>query len=107
VVIKIASTSEVAPGKMIGIENQGRKVLLVNLEGRYYAIGNVCTHQGCTLSDGDLTGERVQCPCHGSIFNVKTGEVVQGPANRSEPSYEIEVEGDGIFMKEEGVSHKL
>jgi nitrite reductase/ring-hydroxylating ferredoxin subunit len=99
VVSKIASTSEVPPGKMIGIESQGRKILLANLEGRYYAIGNVCTHEGCTLSEGDLTAEQVQCPCHGSIFNVKTGEVVQGPASKPEPAYEIEVEGDGIFMK--------
>jgi glycine/D-amino acid oxidase-like deaminating enzyme/nitrite reductase/ring-hydroxylating ferredoxin subunit len=95
---KIASTADLSPGKMVGIDSQGRKILLANLDGNYYAIGNVCSHQGCTLSEGQLKGETVQCPCHGSVFNIKTGEVVQGPAKKPEPTYRLEVDSGQIFL---------
>lgn len=83
---------------MIGIVNQSRNILLANLNGNYYAMGNTCTHIGCTLSEGELKGQNVQCPCHGSTFNVKTGEVVQGPAEKPEPTYQLKIEEGQIFL---------
>lgn len=52
---------------------------------------------GCNLSDGELIGDTVKCPCHASVFNVKTGEVVKGPARDPEPSYTLKIEGDKII----------
>lgn len=95
---KAASTKDLSPGKMKGVEAGGKPVLLVDLAGRYYAIGNVCTHMGCLLADGILKGENVQCVCHGSVFDVKTGKVVTGPALKPEPSYQVKVEGDQILV---------
>ena len=86
------------PGKMKSIEINGKSILLVNLNARYYAIGNICTHMGCRLSDGTLTGETVQCPCHGSIFNVTTGAVVRGPAQDPEQSYPLKIEQDQVLV---------
>jgi nitrite reductase/ring-hydroxylating ferredoxin subunit len=95
--IGVASTNDLAQGSMIGIEKDGEAILIANVDGKYYAIGNTCTHMGCTLSDGTLDQERVECPCHGSTFNVRTGAVVKGPALKPEPSYTLRVEGEKIF----------
>ncbi len=82
---------------MIGVENAGKRILVANVNGQYYAIGNTCTHRGCTVSEGILTGDKVQCPCHGSTFNVRTGDVVKGPAKKPEPSFKLRVDGDQIL----------
>ena len=95
--IAVVSTKKLSPGKMIGVEKDGQSILIANIDGAYYAIGNMCTHQGCLLSDGTLKGGRVECPCHGSVFDVKTGEVLQGPADTQEPSFRLRVAGDEIL----------
>ena len=52
----------------------------------------------CFLSDGQLKGEDIQCSCHGSIFNVKTGAVVKGPAKKPEMTYQVKVDGDQVMV---------
>jgi len=96
--VKVTSIKELGSGKMVGVEAGGKPVLVVNLDGTYYAIGNVCTHMGCMLSDGVLKGEIVTCPCHGSRFNVETGGVVGGPAKKPEPTFQVKTEGDQVLV---------
>jgi nitrite reductase/ring-hydroxylating ferredoxin subunit len=96
--VKVASIEDLEAGKMIGVEASNKEILLVNVEGMYYAIGSRCTHMSCMLSDGTLKGENVTCPCHGSVFNAKTGDVAKGPAKKPEPAFEVKVEGDQIFV---------
>jgi len=96
--VKVSSTNELVPGKMIGVEAGGKEVFVVNLEGKYYAIGNHCTHMGCMLSDGVLKGESVQCPCHFSVFDLKTGNVIKGPAKKPEPVFQVKAEGDQVLV---------
>ena len=96
--VKIASTKDLPGGKMIGIDSGGRSILVASWNGNYYAIGNVCTHAGCTISGGTLTGFKVRCPCHGSTFDIRTGAVLAGPAQEAEPSYKLRVEGDQIIL---------
>ncbi len=64
------------------VETNGTAVLLAKIEGEYSAIGSKCTHTSCKLSSGKLKGEHVKCPCHGSKFNVKTGEAVHGNSDQ-------------------------
>ena len=97
--VEIARTADLAPGQKMGIESQGLQIFLANIDGHYYAMGNICTHRGCRLSEGTLRGDQLQCRCHGSIFNVRTGEVVHGPAEKPEPSYQVRVEGDRILLE--------
>ncbi len=85
-------------GKMVGIRVGDRAVLLANVGGQFYAIGDVCTHRGCTVSEGTLTGAIAQCPCHGSRFDVRTGAVVGGPAKKPEQSFKVEVSGDQVIV---------
>jgi nitrite reductase/ring-hydroxylating ferredoxin subunit len=94
--VRAASIKKLGAGRMIGLELGDKMVLLVNSGGRYYSIGNRCTHMGCMLSDGRLRNDLIQCPCHGSVFNVKTGRVVRGPAQEPEPTFEVRLEGDDI-----------
>ncbi|MGD0203876.1 MAG: Rieske (2Fe-2S) protein [Candidatus Bathyarchaeia archaeon] len=96
--IKLASISDVKPNIMMGLEINDKKILLVNVNGSYYAIGNVCTHRGCQLSKGKLQGETVVCPCHGSTFDLKTGNFVKGPTKKPEPVYELKVENNDIMI---------
>jgi nitrite reductase/ring-hydroxylating ferredoxin subunit len=96
--VKVTSKEEVPEGKMKLIEANGTPVLLANVAGEYYAIGNKCTHGSCKLSSGKFEGEIVKCPCHGSKFNVKTGEVAHGPAAKSEPKYTVMVDKDQILV---------
>jgi nitrite reductase/ring-hydroxylating ferredoxin subunit len=97
-VIKLASTTDLKPNQMKEVKANGTSILLVNLDGSFYAIGNKCTHRGCALSNGTLKGDILHCACHGSVFNVKTGEVVHGPAKKPEPKYELQISGDQILV---------
>lgn len=96
--VKVASAKDLEPGHMIGVEASGKEVAVINLEGRYYAFGNRCTHMSCILSDGTLRGGNITCPCHGSIFDAKTGSVVKGPAEKPEPVYQTKIEGEQILV---------
>lgn len=95
---KAASTKDLQPARMIGVEVNGKEILLTNLDGRYFAIGNRCTHLSCLLSDGNFKEGNVTCPCHTSIFNAKTGDVIRGPARKPEPVFETKIEGEEIFV---------
>jgi nitrite reductase/ring-hydroxylating ferredoxin subunit len=95
--VKVALMKDLEPGRMIGVEAGGKEIVVVNLEGTVYAIGNRCTHMSCTLSDGTLKGGNVTCPCHGSTFDVTTGSVMKGPAKKPEPAYQTRIEGEHIL----------
>jgi glycine betaine catabolism B len=97
--VRVASTGDIAEGKMKKVTVNGQQVLLANVKGKYYAIGDVCTHFGGPLDQGTLNGQEVQCPWHGSHFDVTSGEVKRGPAARPEPVYEVKVEDGNILLK--------
>ena len=69
-----------------------------------YAIGSIFTDEGGPLADGTLEGYKVECPWHGSKFDVRTGEVTNPPASEPEPAYEVKVDGNNILIKKQGKS---
>jgi len=85
-----------------GVSVDGKEILLVKTGKKIFAIGNTCTHMGCKLSSGTISGriegETIKCSCHGSVFNVTNGEVVKGPAKKPEPIYTITVENGDLFV---------
>ena len=97
--VKVADTKDIQPSQMKEVEVNGEKICLANVEGKYYAIGNVCTHLGGPLAQGKLEDYEVQCPWHGSRFDIRNGRVARPPAMRSEPTYEIKTENDNILLK--------
>ena len=60
--VKVVLMKDLEAGHMIGVEASGKEIVVINLEGTVYAIGNRCTHMGCKLSDGTLRGGKVACP---------------------------------------------
>ena len=99
--VKVANTNDIQPSHMKEVQLDGETICLVNIEGNYYAIGNICTHEGGPLADGTLEGYKVQCPWHGSKFNVRTGEVKEPPASEPEPTYQVKIDGNDILIKKQ------
>jgi glycine betaine catabolism B len=83
--VKVADTKDIQPSHMKEVQVDGENICVVNIEGKYYAISNICTHEGGPLADGTLEGFEVECPWHGSKFDVRTGEVMSPPASEPEP----------------------
>jgi glycine betaine catabolism B len=100
--VKVADTKDIQPSQMKEVEVNGQNICLVNVAGKYFAIGNICTHEGGPLADGALEGYEVECPWHNSKFDVRTGEVTSPPANEPEPAYEVKVDGNNILIKTQG-----
>ena len=99
--VKVAETKEIAPSSMKAVEVEGEKVCIINTEGNYYAIGNNCTHVGGPLDEGTLQGYEVECPWHGSKFDVRTGEPTKPPAVRSVPKYEVKMDGNNVLVRKQ------
>jgi nitrite reductase/ring-hydroxylating ferredoxin subunit len=78
--ITIGPASEVGEGDMSNFEIEGARIGVARVQGALYAFSDVCTHQGCPLAEGELDGTELECECHGSVFELKTGAVVEGPA---------------------------
>ena len=78
--VTIAKVSDTAPGKISVHEVGDLRIALCNVNGRFYAIDDVCTHDGGALDQGELEGNLVECPRHGARFDVRTGEVLAPPA---------------------------
>jgi len=97
--VKVASISEIPPDKMKVVQYKGQPVCLAYIAGNYYAIRNTCTHMGGPLAQGKLDGRMVECPWHGSRFDLATGEVKRGPAQTSEPVFEVKVEGTTLLIR--------
>ncbi len=95
---RVADVSEIAdPGKML-VEVDGDVVALFHVEGRFYAIDDVCTHDGGPLVDGELTGYKIACPRHGAKFDIRTGAALSMPAVRPTRSHLVKVEDGGVWV---------
>ena len=95
--IKVAKTSDLAPGEKMLVEYEDEDVGLFNIEGKFYAISDICTHDGGPLVEGRLDGDAVICPRHGARFNVKTGQQTM-PAFAPVPLYVVKIEGEDIYI---------
>ena len=95
--VKVAESKDIGPSTMKAVDVAGEKVCIINTEGNYYAIGNVCTHMGGPLNEGTLEGFEVQCPWHGSKFDVRTGEPTKPPARQAVSSYEVKIQGQRLL----------
>ena len=99
--VKVAETKDIQPSNMKAFELAGEKICIVNVEGNYYALGNVCTHVGGPLDEGTLEGYEVECPWHGSKFDVRTGEPTKPPARQAVPKYEVKIEENDILVRKQ------
>ncbi len=94
--VTLGRTGDVAPGHVKVYEVQGRRIALCNVDGAFYAIDDVCTHDGGPLDQGYLEGHQIECPRHGARFDVRTGRALTLPAIMPVKSYLVQVEGGEI-----------
>jgi nitrite reductase/ring-hydroxylating ferredoxin subunit len=85
---------------MLKLEFLGKSILLSMINGKVYAIDAVCSHEGGPLEEGILDGYEVECPCHGSRFDVRTGEVRSPPADTPQLAYEVKIDDDKLMIRE-------
>jgi 3-phenylpropionate/trans-cinnamate dioxygenase ferredoxin subunit len=104
--VRVAGEAEVPVGKMKVVKLEGKEILIANVNGNYYAIGNRCTHAGGDLSQGVLEGNIVTCPRHHARFDVNTGKVVSHPKvgffhpkASDGPGYQVKVENEKIMVR--------
>ncbi len=96
----ITKASEVTPGEMMLVDDDGEEIVIANVAGEYFAFSDTCTHEGGPLSDGELEGHIVTCPWHFTPFDVKTGEAQEGGVTDDPISvYEVRVEGDEVQIR--------
>jgi len=97
--VRIGNTRDVVEGQMRVFDVSGAKVNVANTDGRLYAFDDTCTPMGCSLANGDLEGTIVTCACHGSQFDVTSGAVLRGPAQRPVRSRAVQVEGEDLLTE--------
>ena len=98
--IIVGKTSDVSPGKMQKVTADGKEILVVNVDGNYFAMNDTCTHAGASLADGKLDGSILTCDWHGAKFDCKTGKLHAFPAKIKDlDSYKVVVESDNIFLE--------
>jgi 3-phenylpropionate/trans-cinnamate dioxygenase ferredoxin subunit len=95
--VEIVQASELPEGQRLFFDVGEAAVVIFNLAGQLFAIGDVCTHDDGTLGDGDLEGFNVVCPRHGAEFDVRTGQAVQMPAVVDIPAYPVKIV-DGMVL---------
>ncbi len=101
--VEVAKVGDILKGSN-GVYSVGNKKILVsNIDGKFYAIDNTCTHMGGDLSNGKLEGKTVTCPRHGARFDVTSGECISGPKlgifkprGKNTAAYHVIVEGNSI-----------
>lgn len=97
--MRVGNSRDVVAGQMRAFDVEGTAVAVASVDGRLYAFDDACTHSGCSLAGGMLYGTTVTCTCHGSQFDVTSGEVIRGPARRAERSRLVQVDGDDLLVE--------
>ena len=95
--VKVAKTTDIPPETMKRFEVEGNEVLIANVEGKFYAVGDRCPHLHATISEGILNKTIVTCPRHLSKFDIVTGRAISG-THSSLPTYDAKVEGDDLLV---------
>jgi 3-phenylpropionate/trans-cinnamate dioxygenase ferredoxin component len=97
--VPVAKTSEIPdPGRKL-VEVDEQLVVLFHAGGSFYAIDDVCTHDGGPLGDGMLDGYSIACPRHGAKFDIRDGRALTMPAIKPTRVHEVRVDGEDVFVR--------
>ena len=97
--VKVAKTSEIFPRMAHMVQVEGLSLAVCSVGGEFYAVENVCTHDGGPLDRGWLDGYQIECPRHGARFDVRSGAPVCVPAKIPIKAYPVRVRGDDIEVE--------
>ena len=97
--VKVATVTEIPPGRKKIVEVEGILIVVANIDGQFYAVEDVCTHDGGPLGEGKLDGCQLICPRHGARFDVRTGAALTMPAFEPAPTYEVHVQDGDVLVE--------
>ena len=92
----VAKVDDLAPGEMMYVEVGEDPVVLINLNGDFFALSDICTHQEASLSDGEIIGDEIECPLHGGAFEIRTGQPASFPVVVPVETYAVRVVGETV-----------
>ena len=98
--IKVIEASALAVGEHIVVDVKGAEVAIFNINGEFFAIEDVCTHDGTEIASGTLEGDQIICPRHGARFCVKTGAVKAPPAYEPVACFPIKLEQGVVYVRD-------
>jgi 3-phenylpropionate/trans-cinnamate dioxygenase ferredoxin subunit len=97
--VRVASVAEVPdPGRQL-VEVEDRLVALFHVAGKFYAIDDVCTHDGGPLAEGQLDGFTIACPRHGAKFDIRDGRALTMPATQPTVAHDVKIEAGDVFVR--------
>jgi nitrite reductase/ring-hydroxylating ferredoxin subunit len=96
---RVAEIADIPDGTMKCVAIDRERVLLACVDGRFYAIGDMCGHRNAPLSRGKLAGHIVECPLHFAQFDVRSGKLIDGPISTDVRSYEVKVDGGHVLVR--------
>ena len=97
--VTVGRAENLEEGGMRAFDLKGITIAVANVAGTFHAFDDTCTHRQCSLAEGDLEGSTVICPCHGSEFDVESGEVLRGPASEPVETFEVRLENGNLEVK--------
>ena len=96
--VKVANVDDIPSGGRIWYEFEEDTVIVLNLNGTFYCVADLCSHDGGSLEDGELDGYAIECPRHGACFDVRTGDALSMPATSPIPTSAVKVEDGVVYV---------
>lgn len=97
--VKVAKVDDIPSGEALQVEVGGKPCAVVRVDGDVYCVDDICTHEHAHLSEGFVEGHEIECPLHGSIFDVRTGEVKSLPATENLKTYNVKLENGEVLVE--------
>jgi nitrite reductase/ring-hydroxylating ferredoxin subunit len=97
--VKVAKVDDIPSGEALSVEAGGQPLALVRVDGEVFCIHDICTHEHAHLSEGFCEGYEIECPLHGSIFDVRTGEVKSLPATEGLKTFPVKIEDTDVLVE--------
>ena len=99
--LTVAKEGELTPGQWRRVDVDGTQIVVFNLDGKYYALEDVCTHDGGQLTGGRVLGDQIECPRHGARFCIKTGAALAPPAYEPTATFPVQVENGEVQVRDD------
>jgi len=99
--ITVARTGELAPGQWRVVEADGTRIVVFNIAGEYFALEDVCTHDGGLLTGGRIVDGWIECPRHGARFCIRTGAALGPPAYEPTAAFPVRVEDGAVQVRDD------